>query len=400
MSHLDRLLAECLPEITSVRHDLHAHPQLGYEETYASELVQNKLLEWNIPFVNGIAETGVVAWLEPPDAEPDQPAIGLRGEMDALPILEATDLPYSSTNPGIMHACGHDGHTSILLATAYILSKLRKRLPRPVKMLFQPAEEEGAGAQRMVEAGALTEKYGGRRVAAMFGMHGSPLLPVGMVACKPGPLLAGCCDFDIVLHGSGGHGALPHLAADPIVAAASLVSALQTLVSRNNDPTEPAVVSVCGIHGGEATNVIPDTVKMFGTIRSHYDSVFEKVQQRMAELADFTARGFGCRAEVTFSPSYPPVHNDPAATAFADSIAERVVGKEQFLRLDRAYMASEDFAFYGRVVPSCFSFLGLIAAGRESHPMLHTPQFDFTDAALEPGIRLMCGYALAAQRLI
>src|SRR5258708_2065210 len=190
MSHLDRLLAECLPEITSIRHALHAHPQLGYEETYASELVQNKLLEWNIPFVNGIAETGVVAWLEPPGAQPDQPAIGLRGEMDALPILEATGLPYSSTNPGIMHACGHDGHTSILLATAYILSKLRKRLPRPVKMLFQPAEEDAAGAQRIVEAGALTEKFGGRRVAAMFGMHGRPLFAGGMGGCKPGPLRA------------------------------------------------------------------------------------------------------------------------------------------------------------------------------------------------------------------
>ena len=400
MSHLDRLLAECLPEIICIRHDLHAHPQLGYEENYASELVQKKLRSWGIPFSANIAETGVVAWLEAPNSAPDQPAIGLRGEMDALPILEATGLPYSSTNSGIMHACGHDGHTSILLGAAYILAKLRKRLLRSVKLLFQPAEEAGAGAQRMVEAGALSERFGGRRVGAMFGMHGSPLLPVGMVASKPGPLLAGYCDFDIIMHGTGGHGAMPHMATDPIVASAALVSALQTVVSRNNDPTDPAVVSVCGIHGGEASNVIPDSVKMFGTIRSHYDSVFEKTQQRLADLADFTARGFGCRAEVAFSPSYPPVHNDPAATAFAAEVAEKTLSKAQVAQLDRAYMASEDFAFYGRVVPSCFSFVGLIATGHDSHPMLHTPQFDFTDAALEPGIRLMCGYALAAHRLI
>ena len=252
----------------------------------------------------------------------------------------------------------------------------------------------------MVEAGALSERIGGRRVAAMLGLHGSPLLPLGVVASKPGALLAGCCDFDIVLHGSGGHAAMPQLAADPVVAAAALITALQTLVSRNTDPTEPAVVSVCGIHGGEANNVIPDTVKMFGTIRSHYDAVFEKTQHRMMELVEATARGFGCHGEVAFTPSYPPVHNDPAATAFADTVALKAFGPEALHRLDRAYMASEDFAFYGRVVPSCFSFIGLIPPGRDSYPMLHTPQFDFTDAALATGIRLMCGYALAANRLM
>ncbi|MFL5340923.1 MAG: M20 family metallopeptidase [Gemmataceae bacterium] len=400
MSRLDRLLSECLPDITAIRHDLHAHPQLGYQESYASELVQTKLREWGIPFTAGLAQTGVVGWLEPSEAAADMPAVGLRADLDALPIEEATALPYASTTPGVMHACGHDGHTSLLLGAAYILSKLRRKLPRPVKLVFQPAEENGAGAQRMVEAGALAERVGGRRVAAMFGLHGSPLIPVGVVASKPGPLLAGCCDFDIVVHGSGGHAALPHLAADPVVAASAMVTALQTVVSRNTDPIEPAVVSVCGIHGGEANNVIPDTVKLFGTIRSHYDSVFEKTQLRMLDLVQATARGYGCRAEVAFTPSYPPVHNDPAATELADLVAVKTVGPEAFMRLDRAYMASEDFAFYGRVVPSCFSFIGLIPTGLDSHPMLHTPQFDFTDAALETGIRLMCGYALAAHKLI
>jgi len=399
MSPLDRLVDECLPDVTAIRHDLHAHPQLGYEEKYSSDVVQKKLREWGVPFAAGLAETGVVAWLEPPDVAPEVPAIGLRGDMDALPIEEATGLPYTSTEPGRMHACGHDGHTSVLLGAAYILSKMRRRLPRPVKFLFQPAEEVGAGAQKLIEAGALEERIGGRRVTATFGLHGSPFLPVGMVASKPGPLLAGCIDFDIVIRGSGGHGAMPQNATDPIVAAAALVTAIQTLVSRNNDPMEPAVVSVCGIHGGEAANVIPDTVKLVGTMRTHFDTVSEKLQHRLSELADFTARGFGCRAEVNFTPSYPPVHNDAGATAFADSIAEKVVGAERLYRMDRAYMASEDFAFYGRVVPSCFSFFGLIPPGRDSYPMLHTPQFDFTDAALDTGIRLMCGYALAAHKL-
>jgi amidohydrolase len=398
MNDLDRQIADVLPEIVRVRQDLHAHPQLGYEETYASDVVQKTLAASGVPFVAGLAETGVVGWLCPDHSRPGDAAVGLRADMDALPIAELTGLPYSSRNPGLMHACGHDGHTSVLLATAKILARYRNLLPRPVKFVFQPAEEFGAGAERMIEAGALSDRVGGHPVTAMFGLHGSPLLPVGMVATRPGPLLAGCVDFEVTLSGGGGHAAMPHLAADPVVASASIVSALQTLKSRNLDPVQPAVVSICTIHGGQAHNVIPDTVTFGGTIRAYSDDVFELMRRRLQELSTNIARGYGCDASVRFTPSYPPVVNDPKATAYAEQIAVRALGVDRLARMEAPVVASEDFAYYGNVVPSCFSFFGLIAPGRDRHPMLHTPLFDFTDAALETGVRLMCGYALGGGR--
>ena len=399
MSDLELTLADALPNLVAIRHDLHAHPQLAYQETYSSNVVQTCLSAWGIPYRAGLAETGVVAWIDPPNARRNEPAIGLRGDMDALPIAEESGLPYASTNPGRMHACGHDGHTTVLLGAARVLSQMKERLPRPIKLLFQPAEEVGAGAQRMVDAGALSDKVGGRRVAAMFGLHGSPFLPLGWYATKTGPLLAGCCDFEIVIHGSGGHAALAHLAVDPVVAAAHLVTAAQTLISRNNDPLQPAVLSICGIHGGDAPNVIPDTVKLVGTMRAHFESSFGLLQRRLTELAEQVARGFGCRAEVSYTTPFPPVTNEANATEFSLSVAEKVCGAAQVHRMDHAWMASEDFAYYGRAVPSCFGFIGLIPPGRDSHPMLHTPQFDFTDAAIETGVRMMCGYALSADKL-
>jgi hippurate hydrolase len=394
MIDLDRMLAGELRAFTRLRHDLHAHPQLGYEEEYASAFIQEHLQEWGIPFRAGLAKTGVAAWIDPPGVSTHEPALGLRADIDALPILEETGLSYASQNPGLMHACGHDGHTAILLGTARILWQARNRLPHPVKLIFQPAEENGAGAQRMTEAGVLSDKVGSRRVRAMFGLHGSPLIPVGVCATKAGSLLAGCCDFEIAIHGTGGHAALPHLATDPVVAAAQFITAAQTLVSRNCDPTHTGVVSVCSIHGGDATNVIPETVRLIGTIRALEDEVFDLLRRRLTEVLDGVASSFGCRAEVKFMPSYPSVQNDTRATEFALSVADEVCGPERVMRLDRAFLASEDFAYYSRVVPSCFSFIGLIPPGRDTYPMLHTPQFDFTDAALETGIRLMCGYAL------
>ena len=399
MSDLERLLADAMPDLVAARHDLHAHPELAYQETYASQLVQKHLTEWGIPFRNGLAETGVVAWLEPPGARVEAPAIGLRADLDALPITEESDLPYISTNPGRMHACGHDGHTAILLGTARVLAQMRSLLPRPVKLIFQPAEEDGAGAQRMIDDGALSAKVGGRQVSAIFGLHGSPFLPHGWYATKSGPLLAGCTDFEITVHGTGGHAALPQTTADPIVAAAQLVTAMQTLISRNSDPLMPAVLSVCGIHGGDACNVIPDSVKLCGTLRAHHEDSFNILQQRLKEMIDYTVRALGCRAEVKFTSPFPPVFNETKATDFAMSVAGQVCGSAQIYEMDHAWMASEDFAYYGKAIPSCFGFFGVIPPGRDSYPMLHTPQFDFTDAAIETGVRLMCGFALNSEKL-
>src|SRR5262249_4388147 len=243
MQELNRTITAVLPDTIALRHDLHSHPQLGYEETYASGVIQENLAESDVPFKAGLAKTGVVGWLTPDHAAANEPAIGLRADIDALPISERTGLPYSSKNAGLMHACGHDGHTAILLATARILARNRNLLPKPVKFVFQPAEECGvgaAGAERMIEDGALSESVGGRRVKSMFGLHGTPMLPVGHIATKPGPLLAGYADFEITVAGSGGHAALPHTLTDPVVAASALVTALQTVVSRNLDPTQSA----------------------------------------------------------------------------------------------------------------------------------------------------------------
>ncbi len=399
MSGLERLLPEVMPRLVAARHELHAHPQLAYHETYASDLIQKQLTEWGIPFERGLAETGVVAWLDPDGAKSGEPALGLRADLDALPIHEESGVPYASTNPGCMHACGHDGHTAVLLGAARVLSRMRNRLPRPVKLLFQPAEEDGAGAQRMIDAGVLSDQVGGRMVSSMFGLHGTPFLPHGWYATKLGALLAGCSDFEINVHGQGGHAAMPHTARDPIVAAAQLVTAMQTIVARNTDPTQPAVVSVCSIHAGDATNVIPDSARLIGTMRAHSDETFVLLQSRIRELVEHTVRGFNCRADVKFTSPFPPVCNEAKTTNFAVQVAEEVCGSKRIMHMDHAWMASEDFAYYGRAVPSCFGFIGLIPPGKDSYHMLHTPQFDFTDAAIETGVRLMCGFALNSDKL-
>lgn len=398
MSDLNRMVADVMSDTIDVRHDLHKNPQLGYEETYASALIQEHLKESGVPFQAGLAKTGVVGWLAPDGAAGAAPAIGLRADIDALPIAERTGLPYASRNPGLMHACGHDGHTSILLATARVLAKKRNQLPRPVKFVFQPAEECGvgsAGAERMIAEGALSEAVGGHRVASMFGLHGTPYLPVGHVATKAGPLLAGYADFEIAVTGTGGHAALPHTLTDPVVAAAALVTALQTVVARNLDPTQGAVVSVCRIHGGDATNVIPDRVTLAGTIRAFVPEVFDLLTRRITELAVHTAAAMGCRAEAAFTAVHPSVMNDPATTQFALGVADSVAGAGRVVRMEAPVLASEDFSFYGRLVPSCFSFIGMIPPDRTDYPGLHSPHFDFADAALETGIKLMCTYALA-----
>jgi amidohydrolase len=396
MIDLDPLIAAELPDLIRLRHDLHAHPQLGYEETYASGRVREELTRSGVPFVAGLAGTGVVGWLEPPSAQPGEPAVGLRADMDALPIEEQTELPYASTHPGLMHACGHDGHTAILVGAARVLAKLRDRLPRPVKFVFQPAEEFGAGGQKLVELGVLKETVGGRPVERMFGLHGSPYLGVGQVATRPGPLMAACTDFEVRVVGQGGHAALPPFPADPVVAACALVGALQTVVSRSLPPGRPAVVSVGRIRGGQAGNVIPDHVELAGTVRTLHEEVFPLIAGRLRELSEHVARAHGCRAEVRIIPSYPATVNDRAAAAFALRVGCWAVGPAGVYEIPDPIMASEDFAYYGRQVPSCFSFIGVRPPGRADYPPLHSPLYDFTDDAIAVGVKLMCGFALTS----
>lgn len=384
-----------LPALIELRHDLHRHPQLAYRETYAGERVQQWLAERDIAFEAGLATTGVVAWIEPTDASARaKPAVGLRADMDALPIQEQTALPYASESDGLMHACGHDGHTTILLGAAAALAEQRERLPRPIKLFFQPAEEGQAGAKKLIEAGAMGETVGGHAVDRMYGLHGWPRLALGCVGTRVGPLMSSMDDFAITVRGRGGHGAQPHLAADPITAAASIITALQTIVSRNVDPTDAAVVSIGRIHGGAADNVIPETVELGGTLRTLRDEVATRVSERIGAVAEQVAAGLGCRAEVTIRKGYPALLNEGACVEAVLGAAKAMGGADAAVALDQPSMTSEDFAFYAQQVPAAFFFLGLRPPGAKDAPDLHTPTFDFNDEAIAMGVRMLCALAV------
>jgi amidohydrolase len=294
-----------------------------------------------------------------------------------------------------MHACGHDGHVAILIGAARVLGRLRQKLPRPVKLIFQPAEEGLGGAKRMLDAGVLEEKIGGLKVAVIFGLHGWPTLPVGTVGTRVGPLLAGADRFEIAIHGKGGHGAMPNRAVDPIVAAAQVVTALQTVVSRNVDPTAQAVVTVGEFHAGTAINIIPQSAALAGTIRTLDDAVAEHIHRRLSAVAQHVSAGLGCSADVRIAREFPVTVNDPAATALLRRVARDVLG-EQAVREQSVTMGSEDFSFLSAVVPGCYFFLGLRRTGQGEYPAVHSPQFDFNDEAILPGVRMMVALALAS----
>lgn len=389
---LGEAIALEVPDIVAIRRDLHAHPGLAFEELHASEVVRRELSRLGIPFASGLGGTGVVAWIVP-EAGAGGDALALRADLDALPIGEETGLPYASRASGCMHACGHDGHTAMLLGAARVLARLRPRLPRPVKLIFQPAEETGSGAARMIEAGALEERIGGFTARRIFGIHGWPELPLGVVATRVGPLLASTDRFRIVVRGKGGHGSSPEATIDPIVAAAHVTVAIQTIVSRNVPPMASAVLSVGSLRAGEAPNVIPDEAVLEGTIRAHDDGTASLVGKRLGEVAEATARAFGAAAAVEVTRAVPPTVNAEEATRFLlDALGGP--GSDRVLLLDQPVMASEDFSLYGRHVPACFFFLGLRPPGEEPLPGLHTARFDFHDDALAPGIEAFCRIAL------
>lgn len=395
MTHdqLTQMIKAELDEVIEIRHDLHAHPQIGYEETYASGRVQHHLKRLDVPHQAGLAKTGVVGWIIPPNVDSHQ-AVALRADMDALPIQEETNLPWSSKHDGYMHACGHDGHTAILLGAASILWKLKDQLSRPVKLVFQPAEEGYAGGQKMVETGVLQKRVGGLEVASIFGLHGFPLIEIGQMTSRPQALMAAADKLEISVVGKGGHAAAPHLCVDPIVAAAAIISALQTLASRNVEPTDATVVTISSIHAGDTYNVLPDVVHMLGTIRSLSDATAKLVHRRIQEIAERTAAAHGCKADVDIAIGYPVTYNDPAATDYAMEVGRSVLGEDKVYELAAPVMGGEDFSFYGKHVPASFSFIGLRPKGWASYPGLHTSMFDFPDDALAIGIHLMCSWAL------
>jgi len=394
---IQELIGRALPELVSIRHDLHEHPELMYEERRTSQVVQRELEVLGVRFKAGLAGgTGVIAHLPAGDAG-DRPSVALRADMDALPIAERTGKDYASKTPGVMHACGHDGHTAILLGAARVLAALPDR-PNPVTFLFQPAEEGGAGAQKMCDDGVLrgdSDGGIGPPVDRIFGLHGWPGLEVGHVATRPGPLLASTDEFTITVHGQGGHAAYPHLTHDPIVAAAAIVTALQTIASRSMAPIDAVVVTVGTIRGGSANNVIPETATLTGTVRTLLPETRDLARDRLFALAQRTAEAYACRGEVDWHVGYPVTNNDPAATEHVLSIARRALGNERVSIVPDPTMGGEDFAFYGKHVPACFYLIGVRPPGASTYPNLHQPEYDFNDDAIPVGVEMMCRLALA-----
>ncbi len=389
---LRSLIQRELPSLIDIRHDLHKHPELGFKEERTSGLVQRELSALKVRYRAGLARgTGVIAHFPPSDpADAHKPAVALRADMDALPITEVTGKPYASTTKGVMHACGHDGHTTILLGAARMLSKVHR--PNPVTLVFQPAEEGGAGGEKMCQDGALAgEGKGGLgpAVGRIYGLHGWPMLPLSKVASRPGPMLAAVDDFIVDVIGTGGHAAYPHLGNDPVVAAAHAITALQTIASRNVGPLDSVVCTVGQIEGGTANNIIPSSVRLIGTVRTLKPETRKFARERFFGIIENTCRAFNCRASIDWHESYPVTLNDAALAAdFADA-ARATLGEGRFQAIEHPTMGGEDFAYYANVVPACFFFLGLKPEGAAAYPTLHQPDFDFNDDAIATGIEMM-----------
>lgn len=382
-----------LSQIVAIRHDLHAHPQLMYEETYASAVVQRELSRAGIAFRAGLAKgTGVLGYL-PATANPESaPTIALRADMDALPIEEKTGKPYSSTNPGVMHACGHDGHTAILLGAAHKLAAMAHR-PNNVLFLFQPAEEGGAGGEKMVQDGCLNGSLLGKNADMIFGLHGWTTVGLGRVETMVGAMMAATDSFTVTIRGKGGHAAAPHTSKDPVLAACQLVAALQSIASRNADPFDPIVVTVAQIHAGSAHNIIPESAQINGTVRTLDAKTRRMAQTRFREICAGIAAAFDMTAEVDWEDGYPATVNDPDAVAKFLTVARKELGEEWVSDQAVPTMGGEDFSYYGAECPACFFQLGLIPPGQDSYPSVHTPLFDFNDDAIDIGIRMMVALA-------
>jgi len=366
----------------SLRRDLHAHPELGFKEVRTSGIVAKELADLNLEVQTGIAETGVVALIQ---GEKPGPVLLVRADMDALPIREETGAPYASQNEGVMHACGHDAHTAILLSVAKILNAHREQLAGTVKLIFQPAEEGLGGAERMIEAGVLDNP----RPDLTLALHVWNEKPLGWIGISSGPSLAGAEIFKIKIHGKGGHGAAPHTAIDPVLAASQIVTALQSITSRNIDPLQSAVVSVCTIHGGEAFNVIPQEVEMTGTIRTFEPMVREKVLERFEIIVHGLAETFGCRASVDLQRLTPAVINQAEAATRIQVLSRDLFPDATIDTSNNITMGSEDMAFIMEQVPGCFFFIGSANKEKGLDAGHHHPRFDIDEQALVNGIALM-----------
>jgi hippurate hydrolase len=376
-----------LDDLVALRRDIHAHPELGFEEQRTADLVADRLQAWGIPVDRRFAKTGVIGLVHGRDGGACGRRVGLRADMDALPVQEANAFAHASRHPGVMHACGHDGHTAMLLAAAQQLAKHRD-FDGSAVLIFQPAEEGRGGAQAMVAEG-LFEQY---PVEAVFGLHNWPGYPQGSLACSPGAVMASANTFKLVIHGRGSHAALPHQAVDPVPLACQIVQAWQTIVSRNQRPIDTAVLSVTMIQVGEASNVVPDSCVIEGTVRTYRPEVTDLIERRMRQIAEHGCAAFEACAEFEFLRRAPAVVNHPHEAAVAQRVAQRLCAPGLAMVQEPA-MPSEDFAFMLLARPGAYAFIGngdgdhRTPGHGEGPCMLHNPSYDFNDALLPLGAR-------------
>ena len=378
-------IAQQAGAMAALRRDLHAHPELRFEETRTADVVARQLTEWGIPIHRGLGTTGVVGTVHGRDGGACGRALGLRADMDALPMTEFNTFAHASRHAGKMHACGHDGHTAMLLAAAQHLAEQRD-FDGTVYLIFQPAEEGGGGAREMIKDGLFTLFP----MQAVFGMHNWPGMPLGQMAVSPGPVMASSNEFKITIHGKGGHAAMPHTGVDPVPIACQMVLAFQTILTRNKKPVDAGVISVTMVNAGEATNVVPDSCELQGTVRTFSIEVLDLIERRMRQVAEHMCAAHEATCDFEFVRNYPPTINSAPEAALARAVMERIVGADNVVEQEPT-MGAEDFAFMLQAVPGAYCF---IANGDGTHRdighgggpcTLHNPSYDFNDALIPLG---------------
>lgn len=389
--------ADIVDDAIRMRRELHQIPELRFEERLTASLIRKELGRMGISFIENIpgVPTATVAHI----GDTARPCVALRADIDALPIKEETGAGYASRHPGCMHACGHDGHTACMLGAAAVLKQMESQLPVCIKLIFQPAEESGGGAEKLVEAGILDGRVG-PKVQRIFGVHGRPELAVGLVTTKPGALMAATATFRAEFHGRGSHGAQPNLGRDPIVAAADGIIALQQIVSREIDPIDSAVVTVGMVSGCTATNVIPEMALIEGTARTLSPEMGRYVHEAVERRLRGVAGACDVKLELAWLEGYPAVINDPLMVDFVRDVARAALGEGAFVPAAAATMGGEDFAYYLQKVPGCFAFVGTGLPGApHGGAGLHHPRYDYNDEAIAPVIRLLVALALNCRDL-
>lgn len=368
--------------LTDIRHTLHANPELSYQEFETSKFIQSKLSEWGISFQT-MAVTGVVGLIE--GNNPGSRIIALRADIDALPITEENDVPYKSCNNGVMHACGHDAHTTCLLGAAKILHELKHEWEGTVKLIFQPGEERNpGGASLLIKEGVLENP----RPSAIVALHVHPGLPLGKLSFRKGQVMASADEIYINIYAHGGHAAAPHLTADAILVASQIIVSLQQIISRNNNPISPSVLSICSFQGGNTTNVLPSEVKLMGTFRAMDETWRYKAHELIKEQVLGIAQAMGARAEIKIDIGYPSVFNDEKLTHAVTDLSVQYIGMDNTLETELR-MGAEDFGFYAKEIPGCFLRLGVRNEEKGIVHNVHTPRFNIDEAALETGAGFM-----------